>query len=282
MKCAWQAFLNLLPNHIRSEVEKYKYKEPQELRIRIGLQPELIFQHGAYMLTHRATRDDITFIINIASQYSPWNVQTIREGYITAPGGHRIGICGISSVSEKKILNVSIPTSICIRVAADYEGIAKSIASINSSILIIGPPGSGKTTLLRDFIRCKSENEQGSICVVDEREEIFPTHNGQACFYTGRRTDVLSKLDKASGIMAVLRSMNPEWIAVDEITSEGDCDAILHAGWCGVKLVATAHAGSIFDLNNRPIYKPLIEKKLFPNILILRRDKSWTMERISS
>ena len=164
----------------------------------------------------------------------------------------------------------------------DYEGIAKSIAHINNSVLIIGPPGSGKTTLLRDFIRCKSENEQGSICVVDEREEIFPIYNGQACFYTGKHTDVLSKSNKASGIEAVLRSMNPEWIAVDEITGETDCEALLHAGWCGVKLMATAHAGSIIDLKSRPVYKPLIEKKLFSTILILRRDKSWTMERISS
>lgn len=282
MKCAWQAFINLLPEHIRFEVEKLKEKHPQELRIRTGLQPELIFQQGAYTLSHRATREDITFIINIASQYSPWNTQTIREGYITAPGGHRIGICGISAVSENKILNISTPTSLCIRVASDYEGIAKSIENIKSSLLIIGPPGSGKTTLLRDFIRCKSECVQGNISVIDEREEIFPVYNGQACFYTGRHTDVLSKTNKATGIEAVLRSMNPEWIAVDEITGEKDCEALLHAGWCGVNLVATAHAGSIIDLKSRPVYRPLIEKNLFPNILILRRDKSWTMERISS
>ena len=74
--------------------------------------------------------------------------------------------------------------------------------------------------------------------------------------------------------------MNPEWIAVDEITSEDDCNALLHAGWCGVNLIATAHAGSISDLKTRPVYRKIIDNKLFTNIVVLRKDKSWTYERI--
>ena len=116
--------------------------------------------------------------------------------------------------------------------------------------------------------------------MVDEREELFPLFKGQACFESGERTDVLSGCPKAAGIEAVLRSMNPKWIAVDEITAQLDSEALLHAGWCGVNLLATAHAGSIHDLKTRPLYRTLIENQLFSTILILHRDKSWTMERI--
>ncbi len=174
---------------------------------------------------------------------------------------------------------ISQPTSLCIRVARDFEDISLTAAHVQDSILIIGPPGSGKTTLLRDLIRSKSENEH--IAVVDEREELFPLYKGQACFFPGKRTNILSRCPKSHGVEAVLRSMNPHWIAVDEITAPTDCEALLHAGWCGVKLLATAHAGSILDLKSRPVYRPLVDAKLFSTVIILRKDKSWTMERIS-
>lgn len=281
MRCAWQAYLNLLPHWMRQEVDKYGKECLQELRVRTGLEPEMMLGQGMRSLSRRAAKEDIAFIINAASEYSPWAARTIAKGFLTAPGGHRIGVCGIVTVSADKMSGIATPTSLCLRVARDYIGISGRLATdITGSVLIIGPPGSGKTTLLRDLIRAKANTGQGSVSVVDEREEIFPLFRGQACFDTGDHTDILSGCSKAEGIEAVLRSMNPEWIAVDEITSRSDCDALLQAGWCGVGLIATAHAGSLNDLKTRPVYKPLIDYKLFSTVLILHRDKSWKMERM--
>ena len=70
-------------------------------------------------------------------------------------------------------------------------------------------------------------------------------------------------------------------LPVDEITAQEDCNALIHAGWCGVKLLATAHAGSKMDLYSRPVYKPIIKSRLFETLLILQPDKSWRMERIA-
>lgn len=280
MRCAWQAYINLLPHWLRQEVDERGREELQELRLRLGQPPLLVFQQRTEVISKTVLAQDIAFVINAASEFSPWAAGTIKQGYLTAPGGHRIGICGVCTVADGSINGITQPTSLCIRVARDFSGIAGRAAELNGSILIIGPPGSGKTTLLRDLIRLKANAGQGSVAVVDEREELFPLYKGQACFLSGKQTDIISGCPKSEGIEAVLRSMCPEWIAVDEITAQTDCEALLHAGWCGVNLLATAHAGSVQDLKKRPIYQTLISHNLFSTVITLRKDKSWMMERM--
>jgi stage III sporulation protein AA len=74
--------------------------------------------------------------------------------------------------------------------------------------------------------------------------------------------------------------MGPRWIAVDEITAQEDCQALLNAGWSGVSLLATAHAEDLSDLFDRPVYRPIVNSKLFDTVLILNEDKSWIAERM--
>ncbi len=280
MKCAWQAYLKLIPQRMRQEIDQIGKEGLQELRLRTGLDAELIFQAETRRIPFKTTHDDIVFVVNAASQYSPWAAASVSKGYITAQGGHRVGICGIAAVQEGKMLGISQPTSLCIRVARDYENIAAGLESMQDSMLIIGPPGSGKTTLLRDLIRQKSNTGKGNVAVVDEREELFPLVSGEPCFFPGVRTDILSACPKHIGIESVLRTMSPQWIAVDEITARSDCDALLHAGWCGVKLLATAHAGTLMDLKTRPVYRSIIDFGLFSSVVVLQRDKSWRIERM--
>ena len=104
---------------------------------------------------------------------------------------------------------------------------------------------------------------------------------GRFTFDPGDYTDVLRGCDKKAGIEMVLRSMNPQVIAVDEITAESDCNALIYAGWCGVSLLATAHAADKQDLYSRPVYKPLLNCGLFQNLIILKQDQTWQLERIS-
>lgn len=93
--------------------------------------------------------------------------------------------------------------------------------------------------------------------------------------------DVLTGCSKRQGIETLLRTMGPDSIAVDEVSSEQDCAAIVKAGWCGVRLLATAHAASLSDLTDRPVYRPLVSCNLFEHILVLNRDKLWREERIA-
>ena len=279
MNCAWQAYLNLLPLWMRDDVDRIGRLNLQELRMRIHRPPELITGTKKAYLRNIVSNEDLLYSINAVSKFSPWACETISSGYITAAGGHRIGICGEVAIVDGKISTIKNITSLCIRVARDFLGIGETTADIDGSILVIGSPGRGKSTLLRDIIRQKSKF--GSVGVVDERRELFPVSGDEFCFSPGYATDILSGCRKSVGMQILIRTMNPRWIAVDEITEIDDCQGIIQAAWCGVDLLATAHAESIDDFLNRPVYKPLIANRIFKNIIVMQLDKSWTMERLT-
>ena len=115
------------------------------------------------------------------------------------------------------------------------------------------------------------------MAVVDERGEIFPHGAG---FATGPRTDVITGCSKVQGVNMMVKTMRPQCVAVDEITSEDDCRALLDAAWCGTHLLATAHAQDVEDLYKRRIYQPLVRSGLFRTAIVLQQDKTYQMERI--
>ena len=274
MICAWDKLLRILPLWMRDDVDRMGKEELQELRLRLDRPPLLCMQSKKVTLKGNVTQEDLSYIVNTASRYSPWTAQSIAKGYLTAPGGHRIGLCGDAVLKNDMLAGIQKVSSLNIRVARDFPGYSGRIRELSDSILLIGPPGSGKTTLLRDLIRRKSGEK--NVAVVDERGELFP----EGCFSTGEGLDVLTGCPKAQGIEMLLRTMGPEWIGVDEITAPGDCDALVQAGWCGIKLMATAHAMNLQDLRSRPIYRPILNSGLFPNICVLRSNKTYRMERL--
>ena len=281
MLCEWNSFLRIIPIWMREIVDKLGKATLQELRLRVGKQLELVCSDGCKYIDKIVSSKDIDFCINAASGYSPWSAATSAEGYITGPGGHRIGIAGDTVVIDGIVTGIRSPTMLCIRIARDFKDISTDIPIKDSSILIIGRPGCGKTTLLRDVIRRYSNSEQGSIAVIDERNEIFPLQLKKYCFDIGNKTDVLSGCKKKQGIDMLLRSMSPSVIAVDEITCADDCNTMLHAAWCGIRLFATAHAGSLKDLLSRPVYKPIIESGIFDTLVTVYPNKTHNIERIN-
>lgn len=281
MICAWKSFLSILPLWMRQDVDDLGKNKLQELRLRLNDPPTLRLDKSTIRLNRTVAAEDLHFCVNTASRYSPWTAATAERGYITAPGGHRIGLCGNALGSTGSLTSIQGLSSLCIRVAKDFPGIATKAAYNGKSVLILGSPGSGKTTLLRDVIRQRSDTYDCNVAVVDEREEIFPRVNGTFCFPVGKNTDVLSACSKIKGIDNVLRTMGPDTIAIDEITAQEDCQALLQAGWCGVSILATAHAAGREDLMRRPIYRPIVESRLFDILIILNRDKSWHTERLN-
>lgn len=279
MQCAWQDFLYLVPHKIRNQVDLMGRASLQELRLRVNQPPELVLSGGSKWLSEKIGREELNFVINAASNYSPWTAASMAEGFITAAGGHRIGICGQAVIHNQVMTSIANPTSLCMRVARDYPGISAGVEDLNCSILIIGSPGAGKTTLLRDLIRRYANADLGAIGVVDSRGELFGDRKNTG-FETGKRMDVLVGCTKAEGMERILRTMGPACIAVDEITAEADIRAILSAAWNGVHLFATAHAGSMEEFRARKLYEPLLSNRIFSRVIIMSRDKSWREEII--
>lgn len=274
MMCNWDALLEILPPRMRRDVDALGRYTMQELRLRLDAKPELVLNRQSCWLDLRCSKEDISFCIQSASRYSPWTAESIKKGYLTAPGGHRLGLCGLALYQNGALSGLREITSVCIRVARDFPGIARA-APNSGSVLILGAPGWGKTTLLRDLIRERSR--QKAVAVVDERGELFPDG-----FDTGKRTDILRGCRKPEGLDLVLRTMGPDCIAVDEITAQEDCTGLVRAAGCGVTLLATAHAGSLEEFQSRSIYQMLMEKNIFQWVLLMHPDKHFTTERMVS
>ena len=94
--------------------------------------------------------------------------------------------------------------------------------------------------------------------------------------------DLLTGCPKATGILQAIRTMGPNAVAADEITSEEDTMALLHAAHCGVRLVCTAHATSIREFQCRPVYQRLMESRVFQTVLVLDAQKRYRIERMKN
>ena len=65
--------------------------------------------------------------------------------------------------------------------------------------------------------------------------------------------------------------MNPQVLAVDEITAPEDAAALRTAAGCGVTLLATAHGAGREDLTRRPLYRGLLEEGMFRRLVEITR-----------
>ena len=275
MRCAWKELKAIIPPWIERQLNGADQDKLNELRLRAGQAPQRIRGQECSALTGTVKPDDLEYVLQRASHFSPWAAHTLSQGFLTAPGGHRIGVCGQSVIKDGLVSGFQHVSSVSVRVARDFPDLCSPGDYGGGSVLIIGSPGWGKTTLLRSLIRCIS-NEGTKVAVVDERGELFPAD----AFDRGRCTDVLTGCSKAAGVEMLLRTMTPDVIAVDEITSARDTDALISAGWCGVKVIATAHGASSADLLRRQVYRPIVESGLFDELLVLRPDRSWIGERM--
>ena len=151
--------------------------------------------------------------------------------------------------------------------------------------LIVSPPRCGKTTLLRDMIRQLStgnrEHKGVTVGVVDERSELGACHQGVPQNDLGIRTDVLDCCPKATGMMMLIRTMSPQVIAVDEVGSRQDMEAVEYVMSCGCKLVATVHGNSVEDLRQKPVLQEMVRRRMFERYIVLEgRDQVGQVDRI--
>lgn len=225
------------------------------------------------MLADCVTKDELDELLQRATRSSVHTyIEQIRQGFLTVPSGHRLGLCGETAGQNGEISNLRAFSSCNMRIARQILGLADELCrklypSGFESTLIIAPPGAGKTTLLRDMARILSA--ELTISLADERMEIAACRDGEPQFDIGQ-CDVMSGGAKKETIPMLLRSMSPQVIALDEITGEEDAGAIIAASYTGCRFLTTLHASEAQDLTRRPAYRRLMEQGLFQRIVEIR------------
>lgn len=285
----------VLPFGLRQLVRSMPIAEQsitEELRLRVGKALSVTLPDGEKVLPYSpiVSKEDLRTTLEIATQASIHAaMEQVRHGFVTIKGGHRIGLCGTAVIKDEKIHNLREISSLNIRIARQITGVGEKIirllrvGSFMPSVLILAPPGAGKTTLLRDMIRCLSSGVGGTalrIGVADERGELGAAYQGVLQFDLGDHTDVMDGCRKADGLMMLLRGMNPQVMAVDEITAPEDVDALACAAGCGTTLLATAHGRRMDDLKCRSLYAGLLEKSIFQKVLIIECDNGVRRYRV--
>lgn len=281
-----ESIFRILPEQIRGKLkrEQLDYEKLQEIRMRVG-NPLFLKYNGKerhlregnpYLVTKR----DLNETIQYAGNYSLYAFeQEMGQGYLTVEGGHRVGVAGQVILEGDVIKNLKDISSIHIRVAHEVYGCSEKILPIliqNGRLcntLIIAPPGCGKTTLLRDLIRQISDGCEWmsgrNVGVVDERSEIGGMYMGIPQNHIGIRTDLLDSCPKAKGMMMLIRSMGPEVIAIDEVGSAEEVQAVQYAMYCGCNMLATVHGISLEDVKNKPVFQQFFQNSLFQRYVVL-------------
>ncbi|MEW6082628.1 MAG: stage III sporulation protein AA [Bacillota bacterium] len=292
--------LPILPEHLRallSGLPPHTYATLEEIRLSVGAPLFLTVGSGDYLVSpegrlvktpeeaYHVTKGDVAqaFELVTGSSVYAWE-EEIASGFLTLPGGHRVGIAGTAVLERGAVKTLKYISGLNLRLGREVKGAADVVlrhilnAGAISNTLVVSPPRCGKTTLLRDVVRQVSHGVPSlglrglRVGLVDERSEIASSYQGQPQKDVGPRTDVLDRCPKAAGIMMLIRSMSPEVVATDEIGSPRDAEAIEEALSAGVRILASAHASGVEDIAARPGLKPVVATGAFDRFLVLSRN----------
>ena len=262
--------LSALPYRLVDEIRsRWNGERIEEIRLRRDRRASLTLPSGNCMLEtvlDGATVDATLTGMCSGSLYA--YSDTINQGYISLPGGVRVGVCGKASCEGDRLIGVREVTSLVIRIPHRARAVGTPIRRLlhefdyGRGVLIYSPPGVGKTTLLRGVISQLASGEGGyspiRTAVVDTRGELSFSNGGrELCL------DVLSGYPRALGIEIATRTLSAQVIVCDEIGDYTEAMALVSSHNCGVPLIASTHASSVDELLRRTGIMLLHEARVF-------------------
>lgn len=274
-----------------SALPKEVLQQLNEIRIRRELPLILVFGKNCLFITRKGKLlnhfsefaylvDDEEFdlIFRRLSNYSVHSViDNLTKGFITAEGGNRIGVASTAVIKEKEVASVKDVSSLNIRIASEVKDCSRQILNmlfVNNfpSIIVASPPAGGKTTFLRDFARLLStgfNNKYRKVVIVDERNEIAYKGENGINADVGLNTDVITGFPKSVGIEMAIRTLSPDIIVCDEISSSAEVAAMADGFNSGVNFAVSVHAAGKKDLAEKAIIRELLLRNEFEYIVML-------------
>lgn len=280
--------------------------ETLEIRIRQGRPLALVTNSGIVFISptgrpeldplrgYQVRGQDCRLTLQLMTRSSVYMVEDkLVQGFLTLPGGHRVGITGSGYVEQGRLQAVRDLGQLNIRLAREVPDAAMPILpqlidgeGRFQSTLVVSPPGCGKTTLIRDIARQLSWGKPGSwlrhtVAIVDERGEIAAVWQGEPQADCGPCTDVLDGYPKAEGIAVAVRALAPDVLVTDELGTLEDALAVVEAAAAGISVLASIHGDSWEGVNKRPGGRLLAENHVFRRFVLLsRRRGPGTVEKV--
>ncbi len=276
--------MNILPAEIQHELSDLSIEgKLEEIRMRAGRHCEYVTEGNIYASSIvLRTNEIITQTLKKGCGFSLYAYEKqLLNGYLTLRGGHRVGVTGRAIYNNGTFAKLSDFSSLNIRFARAISGVETNVFPFLfsngafMSTLIISPPGVGKTTLLRALTKALSNGSKTQhsykVGMIDERGELASCVNGVPQMDVGERTDVFDGIEKSLGINMLIRSMSPEIIVTDEIGSSADAEALMKACLCGIKILASCHAGTLKELKNKESLQKLFAAGVFKRYIFISR-----------
>ena len=285
---SFETACELLPTPLRRRIETFSGRQPEEIRLRLLHPPALVLKGRELELAgDRLSENELVQVLERATGASLHSAMpAMVNGYISYKG-LRIGLCGSAIMNQGRLAGFRDFSSLAIRLPRECRGICAGFIDRLTqgrleNTLIVSPPGLGKTTLLRELIRVLADSGT-RVAVLDERNELSASSGGKQHFDLGRCSDVLVGVPTGTGSGMLLRGMNPQVIAMDEISAGEDRLVIERIIGCGVSILASAHGRDRHDMLRRPMYRELFEMGAFSNVITISRDgenRRYSLERL--